>query len=250
MHNQYYFYFNERYSTDTDLKVIKRHSPPVAKKNYREINIEGRDGTLYEDLGTYNDIEISVDVNFKVNSQDEWEDKFRYLKLWLCGDIDVNNELSFSDDMSFFYKVKKVEIDNVERVLKRIGRFRIIFYCEAFKYSRSGQTKRNLTQTVINDYGLIAHPIYTITGSGTCTITCNGKSVSIDIPDYSDIFPSMETTGTVIIDSDLKIAYNTFGYVNSNVTGYFEDLYLQIGNNEFTWTDGFTIQIQQNKRIL
>ena len=67
MHNQYYFYFNERYSTDTDLKVIKRHSPPVPKRNYREINIEGRDGTLYEDLGTYNDIEISLDVNFKVN---------------------------------------------------------------------------------------------------------------------------------------------------------------------------------------
>ncbi|WRK55247.1 hypothetical protein SD457_10845 [Coprobacillaceae bacterium CR2/5/TPMF4] len=52
---------------------------PAPEKNYNTYDIPGRDGTLYEDLGTIDDIEIEVECNY-IASEHLWNEKWREIK--------------------------------------------------------------------------------------------------------------------------------------------------------------------------
>ena len=52
------FSFNREESESMDFSIVKRHIMPIPKKRYKEYEVSGRNGKVYEDLGTYEDIEI------------------------------------------------------------------------------------------------------------------------------------------------------------------------------------------------
>lgn len=236
MYNKFSFDWNNMNSYNMGISIIKRNNPPISKRRYKEIEIQGRDGLLYEDLETYEDIQIELSINFRVKKADEFEETFDEIKNWLL--FYEDNTLTFSDN-NYSYKVKKVEIENAERIMKVIGKFTLKFTCEAFKYQDLHTSNRTLTNRVNNPYKIIAHPIYEIIGNGTCIITCNGQYVSIDVSEKATI------------DTELKLCFNSSGdYINANMTGDWEDLYLQAGVNSFTWTSGFTIKVKRNLRTI
>ena len=236
MSNPFSFYWNGWDSYDMNISIIKRHNPPVPKRRYKETTIDGRDGTFYEDLKTYDDVPIELSINFKAKKADSFEETFDEIKTWLL--FYEDNSLTFSDN-DFYYKVKKVEIENIERVKKVIGKFTIKFTCEAFKFDNYNTGKRTLTTRFDNPYSLEAYPIYEIVGNGLCSITCNEEPVTIKV------------SGKAVIDTDLKLCFNSNGeYINANMTGEYEVLYLQSGVNSFSWTSGFTIYIKKNLRTI
>lgn len=234
----FYINFNNSSNTDFNLKVEHRPNVPTPQRDIRFTPIDGRySGSLTEDMGTYGDIEISID--FSGVYQDNFFDTLRQIKKWLIGNIN-DNSLSFSDDDGYFYKVKKVSIDkDIERKLKVLGRFSAVFVCEPYLYE-AGHVLSYTTstqKTIYND-GYVSEPIIKVYGTGNITITLNNKNIYLtNIVDY------------IILDSIAQIATKGTVRMDNNVLGDYP-LFLA-GNNTISWTGAVSkIEITPNWRYL
>ena len=229
--------YNNHDAEDYGLFVVKRPAipSPVRKVEYTEI--PGRSGSLTRDYGTYSNIEISVQFNFMSDDSDTWQASYRQAKKWLK---EIGNfELSFSDDPEYFYIVKNVTIDSTERTSLRIGNFAAKFTCDPYQYFYSGKKEITLPASLYNPDD-VAEPTYTITGTGVCTITRGGSAVILNVE------------SSMTLDCSRRMAYRTGSGEpqNTYVTGDYEDLFLQPGQNDFTITSGFACTIVPNWRSI
>ena len=229
MYKRYFIIYNEKTNLDVNLLVATRPSKPSPVMQYEEVKVPGGK-TLYREKG-YGDIDIPVSFNFV--SRNTWDKDFRIMKSWLLSK--VNNKLKFSDDLEVFYKVNKVTIDTPERVMRKIGRFTAIFTCEPYIYI--DENERELESVLYNDY-LITRPIYRIVGEGYLTLTINNKTIKANVGQE------------LIIDTDKGLCYRNGIVNNVALQGRYEDLFLQEGENTFSWTSGFKIYITPNWRCL
>ena len=227
--DKYFIIYNDKTNLDVNLLVVTRPSKPSPIMEYEEIKVPGGK-TLYREKG-YSDIEIPVSFNFKAKYS--WDDDFRIIKQWLLSK--VNNKLQFSDDLEVMYKVNKVTIDTPERILKKIGRFNVTFTCDPYVYI--DENERELSTLLYNSY-LMSKPIYRIIGDGYLTLTINNKVIKANIGQE------------LIIDTDKGLCYREGIVDNVALEGRYEDMYLQEGENTFSWTNGFKVYILPNLRCL
>lgn len=240
MRKNFFIIFNGKMNTEVGVSVVSRPAIPGAVRDYEEVNVDGRDGTLYEDLGTYSDINIKIQFNF-MESPDSWNERFRRIRSWLLVPQDSGQEskLVMSDDRAYFYKVKKVEITSSERSIKRIGRFEVTFTCEAFQYEEAGQQIVDAAADMIN-LGYTARPVWYLYGTGTAKLVVNGNTMIADV------------NQVLTIDTELGLTYNTFSgeMQNTAISGDYEDMYLQPGHNTIGCSDGFEVMLKPNWRFL
>lgn len=231
---KYFIIYNDKTNLDVNLLINTRPSKPSPVMRYEEIEVPGGE-TLYIEKG-YGDIEIPIAFNFASKNANEWNNEFRKIKKWLLSKTD--NKLIFSDDLEYFYRVKKVSIETPERVLKRIGRFTVVFTCEAYSYEVEGAKEIQISSSIYND-GIVAKPIYKVTGEGLLNIKVNGVDIKANVGQ------------NLTIDTNLALCYREDGTINNiALTGAYEDLYLQEGENAFEWTEGFDISVIPNWRCL
>ncbi|MDB1956019.1 phage tail family protein [Clostridium tertium] len=223
--SNYFIVYNDSTNLDVNLLVINRPSKPAPVMEYEEVKVPGGK-TLYREKG-YGDIEITVSFNFM--SKYSWDKDFRKIKQWLLSK--VNNKLKFSDDLEVFYRVNKVTIETPERVMKKVGRFNVTFICNHLTYIE--ENERELPQALYNDY-LVAKPIYRIVGEGYLTMNINNKTIKANVGQE------------LIIDTDKGLCYRKGIINNVALEGKYADMYLQEGNNTFSWTNGFKIYILPN----
>lgn len=223
--SNYFIVYNDSTNLDVNLLVINRPSKPAPVMEYEEVKVPGGK-TLYREKG-YGDIEITVSFNFM--SKYSWDKDFRKIKQWLLSK--VNNKLKFSDDLEVFYRVNKVTIETPERVMKKVGRFNVTFTCEPYVYI--DQCEIELGNLIYNNY-LLSKPIYRIVGEGYLTLNINNKLIKANIGQE------------LIIDTDKGLCYREGIVNNVALEGKYEDMYLQEGNNTFSWTNGFKIYILPN----
>ena len=229
--NNYYIIFNEKTNVDFNLKIPKRVSKPAPIMNFEEKPVRGGK-TLYVEKG-YSDIEIPVEFNFKTNTT--WDLDFRSIKKWLVNFKD--NKLIFSDDIEVFYRVNKVVISSSERLLKRTGKFIVIFTCDPYVYLSDGEYEIDIDDYIYNNY-LESRPIYRIVGEGFLTLAVNENAVKINVGQE------------VIINTELGLTYRDGIINNVSLDGNYEDLYLVEGDNNFKWSGDFEIYVIPNWRCL
>lgn len=200
-------------------------------KRYDETPVPGRVGDLVsEDTGMSN---IAITCVFSVLS-DLFTSSIWELKKWLSG----TGEITFSDDADMFYRVLKVNYGDIERDIRRYGRFNVSFTCEPGGFLKNGQLEYEKEQVLHNPYSECC-PIYRIAGNGTCALTVNGKTMKATVGQ------------NLTIDTDRKMAYRVDGSMNNTaVNGDYEDLYLQPGENTITITSGFALKAIPNWRCL
>lgn len=235
----YSLFFNELNSYyDLGLKIIKRPNFSIAQKDINIHEIEGRNGSLIEDLETYRDIEITVSFNFvdKTNINQ----KIRQIKHWLIGEI-KDKRLIFSDDSDVFYKVKYMKIDNIERTFKFLGRFNVVFVCNPFTYSKVGENTVIITNnntTIYNHGTYYSEPEFKIFGIGDITLSINNENVILkSIQDY------------IIVDTEMQEAYREGQSLNNKMYGEFPTL--KVGENNISWLGNVTkIEITPRWRFL
>lgn len=212
---------------------VRRPSVPAPEIRVDETEIPGMDGTLTEIDGTYENIVIPVEFNFLV-SPDQWMDAYRKAKRWLTG----TGELILGDDQEYYYKVLFCNITSTERTSRRLGNFEVEFTCFPYAFLVSGKNEYSVSEVEHNPY-MTSHPIYKITGSGSCDLTVNGNTMDITV------------NQDITIDTDRMIAYNSEMTNQSTlISGYYEDLYLQEGQNEISITSGFNLTVIPNWRTL
>lgn len=231
----FYFILDDETSLEKNIKVTKRPKLPAPQRDYREYEIKGRNGKLYRDLGTYKDIAIPIEMNY-VGSEEQWNTIWRNIKRWLLkGGI---RRLTFSDDFTHYYLVKKIELGDNERKIKESAEFTAIVICEAFSYLISGLNEFAYTNVLYNQYEE-TQPIYIIEGNGMCTLTVNGTECKCNVTD------------NLIIDDYLEIAYRRDGTnQNTAINADYEAIRLQQGSNVITITDGFNLKIIPNWRVI
>ena len=155
---------------------------------------------------------------------------------WLKG----TKTVSYSDMPDYFFKVKKVEIDDALRKYGIYGNLTAEFTCEPGIYLKSGEK----AQTVVSGAKLknphsVCSPLYKISGEGVLTLTVNGKKVTANVGQ------------NLTIDAELMMAYRQDGTIqNTALTGDYEELFLQPGDNTITFSSGFTVSIIPRWRIL
>ena len=212
---------------------VRRPSIPAPELRVTETTIPGRDGVLTETDGTYSPITIPIEFNF-MRGDRNWGNVFRQAKKWLRG----SGWLILSDDLLYQYKVYYCKIADTERTSRRIGTFTAEFVCDPYTYVRDGQKEYASDDVTDNPYS-VSHPTYILSGSGACTLTVNGKTMQATV------------NGKMTIDTELMIAYNADGVNQNNLlTGDYEDLYLQEGENTISATSGFTMSVIPNWRVL
>lgn len=228
----YYLTANNKTSKELKFSIIKRPSIPCPKKKYNKSTEDGVDGDYYEDTGFLEDIEITVSCNFVSNN---FNHDWRRIKRWINNIQDYT--LKFSDDKDYFYKFKTVEINEDERIIKRIGKFTLKFVCDPYSYLEEGLDEFELPEYLENDY-CISKPVFKVEGNGICTFIINGNITQFKVDEY------------LYIDSNGFI-YKEIGkylFTNALILNDFSDLFLIEGENTFSWSNGFTISMIPNYR--
>ena len=138
----------------------------------------------------------------------------------------------------YYYKVKHTTIGSSEREVKQVGEFETEFICEGHQYLASGTYEYEKQEVLYNPYS-VSHPTYLITGNGRCTLTVNGNEFAAEVGQ------------NVTINTDLMLAYRQDGrMMNTSVTGDYQELYLQEGDNTIEITEGFGLKVIPNWRCL
>lgn len=232
----FFFKYNGQMNTEYDVSVVKRPDIPSPKKKRSTVTIDGRDGDLYEEDGTYEDIDILVQMNFK-GEPDEWNEKLRRIRRWLINVTD--NKLIFSDDMDYFYKVKNVSISDTKRSKKRAGRFDVTFTCDPYTYLAEGESLVTDISNVIVNLWEISKPTYHIFGNGQMALNVNGKKVTMNVQQ------------ALTVDTQLRLCYGAGNFLkNTAISGDYENLFFYPGENTISFTDGFDVQIRPNWRSI
>ena len=227
--------FNNMLGSSIKVYPTKYPSIPAAIERISEVSIPGRDGVLKIRTGKYESTSIPIEFNY-IGKDELWNERWRQVKQWLSA---TDTELSFADDTEYYYKISRVVLDANERVSRKIGRFTATFITkDGLSYYKSGKNKMSIEEAKCNP-GIIAQPIYIITGEGLCKLTVNGKTMKVNV------------SRDIIINTELMISYHLDKTSqNIAVSGNYEELYLQEGNNEISITDGFECKIIPNWRCL
>lgn len=214
------------------VKVESRPDIPDGEDDIEEIEIPGLDGALHVNNGRKSPIEIAVDMGFR--EPGGWHARWEEVKKWLR---EPNGRLEFSDMPGMYYQVYYVRLSEAERTLRKYGKFTPTFVCYPYRYRLDGEMWFPAGQSVLYNAWEIAHPVYQILGEGMCTLTVNGKSMTANVGQ------------NLIVDTERRIAYRQDGeLMNTEVTGDYEDLYLQKGENIVTASSGFTVTVQPRWR--
>lgn len=229
----FYFTFNNRNNVTLGVEVVTRPAIPAPQLRGEYVQIAGRDGSLFETDGSYENIEIPVLLNY-FRPPNEWGNTYRQVKAWIRG----KGILRFSDDTDVFYKVKYCGVSDFARKTRYGANLEATFICDPYTYHDSGTAEMTPNEARFNPYDL-AKPIYKITGNGSATITVNGKTVTALVG------------GNLTIDTDLMISYRDNGVIETtSLEGDYDNLYLLPGENTITITNGFTLKVIPNFRSL
>ncbi|EGT3605421.1 phage tail protein [Clostridium perfringens] len=233
----FYFIFNNKKNTDLGIQVVKRPNIPIPERNIELKSLKGRDGSLTRDYKTYNDIKISVSLNF-ISGENDFINKGAEIADWLYNIND--NKLIFSDNDKFYYKVKKIECKDIERSLKVIGKFIVTFVCDPYKYYLENNDIEITNSTEVNSPMLVvdSEPIISISGSGNINLIINDKRIVLE-----------NVEENLIINSSILECYKEKENLNYKMSGEFP--ILKNGENTINIEGNIkSIKIKPNWRSL
>jgi predicted phage tail component-like protein len=222
--------------TDYGITILRRPANPLPKRDVIFSNVQGRDGSLTNDLGTYDNFTLKVECI--LTNQANYQAQFRAIRAWLAGGV---GELVFSDETDVKYKAIAANKIDFEQLYLNLGAFILMFECQPLKYAVSNTVIEKTSSPATFDSPTGVHdgiPSVKVTGSGAITFTLNGTTVSLAA------VSSYETVDSLLMD-----CYKDAVLKNSDMTGDFPMLIS--GTNNLTWTGTVTkIEITPNWRYV
>lgn len=195
-----FFVFGGVSSKSMCLTIEDKDILSGAEADVTEYEIPGRDGTVFESNGRYNNIEIAYETYLKVAEQEDLPRFTGELKRWLLSGPGEYRRLEDTYDPDH-YRIATVQGGlKIEQAGRRFTRQSILFSCKPFRYRKSGERKIKIGDglTLQNDTGFTARPKIEINmqGSGLVLIRVEGES-------GTPYATSIETTGAqrLILDS-------------------------------------------------
>lgn len=200
-----------------------------------EVQIAGREDSLQEFTGRYEDTLISCVMEFTCAKIEEFEYKEAKLRKWLKN----TKKLIFNDKEDRYFIVKSTKV-KTSRLYGLFGKVEVAFTCNPSIYLLDGDREIDLGTGIVlyNPYSM-SKPIYIVSGNGKCDLLVNNQSVSVSMAERT------------IIDTERMLTYQSDGTIrNTELSGDYESLYLQEGENTITASSEFAVQIIPKWRIL
>ena len=194
-------YFNGNRSLNLNLFLENYPSIPITNEEYEEVPIEGRNGKLIINKGTYPDKKIPF--TFTILSP-RIEIDFERVYEWL---IEIEDNRLIFGRRDRCYKVKKVIFGDIQKEFRSIGEFDVTFLCEPFLQDLDKTTHEITTSgfKINYDGNAPGDTLIKVYGSGNIQLTINGETMQINnVTDY------------VEIDSDLLQVRNQDGTSKDN----------------------------------
>jgi len=204
---------------------------PVSQRIINNIAVDGREGTLTNKRG-WEDLQIRMHTGLL---GENLHSRFRELLPKLLNAKNVY----FSGDPDVFYNLKHVRVDVLERRLQSLFEFAVTFVCSPFRYVRNvPPITLTASGAVVNTGTVFSLPKIVVFGTGTQTLTINGKPIILNI-----------LQGSLTVDSELKTCH--FGNVaqNNRMQGDFP--VFEVGSNSVSFGSGITrLEIEPRWRHL
>ena len=157
----------------------------------------------------------------------------------ICAHFKGSGWLIFSNEPDRKYKARVANQIEFSHVIRHFKRFVVEFEVQPFGYDIFEQTITKTAPFKLFNIGTFeSEPIITIFGNGNITLYVNNKSIYLK-----------EITDKIIIDSEMKNAYNNSVSLNYKMSGDFP--VLSLGENNISWVGNITkLEIQPNWRWL
>ena len=217
--------------TNLGLRITKPPVIPPTRRVVNTLDIDGREGSLTILRG--------------------WQDVSFELRVALLGDNHATRwrsmlptilnatTIHFSNDSGVFYQVKHITATPHERRLSGMSEYTLTFTCAPFRYMRNvAMVTRTASGTLANPGTVHSLPRITVFGTGTRTLTINGRAIVLNL-----------LQGNLTLDSALKICH--FGNVaqNNRMVGDFPRF--EVGSNTVTLGTGITrVEIEPRWRFM
>ena len=233
-----YIELNGKSSAEINGLLIQE-LPPISKPKMRtQIDtIDGRAGDIVTQLGF-----AAYDKTIEIG---------------LYGDFDLDDVISyfnssgqvvFSNEPDKYYNYQILDQIDFQRLI-RFRTAKVKMHVQPFKYSSVEGTKTftsftNNQITIKNNGNYFSKPIITITGTGTINLSLNSEQVLVI---------DMSNASSIVLDTANMEAYNPSdqSLLNRDVTGDYNNLYLNVGSNTISWTGTITeIDIENYSRWL
>ena len=215
--------------SDLGLRITQPPVIPISKRLVDSIAVDGREGSLTI-LRGWEDVRFNMKAALLGENQ---HSRFREILPIIL----YAKTVSFSDDSDVYYNVKHVQAGALERRLYSLYEFSLSFICSPFRYIRNvPPITLTSSGTVANIGTVYSLPKIVVFGTGSRTLTINGKHIVLNI-----------LQGNLTLDSELKTCY--FGNVsqNQNMQGDFP--VFEVGENNITLGSGITkIEIEPRWR--
>lgn len=216
-------YFNNNSNLDMNLYITDYPEIELNNEVYEEQEIEGKNGSVYIDLGYYKDRTLPFSFDLKGNNLEE---RMENVKSWLRNIND--NRLRFNSNKCRM--VKKILMNSFKQVAVNLAELEATFIVDPFLYDFEETTVTSTSKkfNVFNTGSYKADTIIKIYGTGSIQITCNDETMQID--DVSDY---------VLLDSKCKECVSSTGESKDwdTIGNYIK---LDPGDNTFELTGSIT----------
>lgn len=213
--------FNNICSEEIGIIVVEGPPEILAQEEYEEIEVEGRNGNLIVNKGTYKDIEkgfllTTIDLDLDI------EIIIEKIKKWLFEIKD--NKLLYAIDNKYNIVKKVIMEEDIKTSFEEYGDFKVKFLCEPFYYKLNEKPIILTTQgNVYNDGDFESEPCIKIYGTGDIQLTIGSTTVQIN-----------DVVDSVTLDSKLLLCLDADGNNKSiDMIGNFP--LLTQGNNAISW---------------
>lgn len=214
-----WFEFKGIRSTDMGIYLRAMPTRTIPGRNYKRQKVSGRDGTVRQGDGAYNDVTVKIECDVHD------ETRLPEILAWLSGD----GQLIFSDEPNLAYEASIEKEFTRSSVIPRFTaqRFTVTWTCEPFRAIVPPPSPIVITrngETFINPGTIYSLPAVKIAGSGNFMVT-----IGMETMFFTDI------TDGVIVDSALMEAFTYDGALtcNDNVSG--QPFRIRPGLNAVSW---------------
>jgi len=222
-------YFTFKGVESTPYLIVNRLPDIIKPKADVDVyEIEGRDGFLTHNKGTYRGYIKKVECSLKNLCHID------YITSWLDG----SGDLILSNEPEKIYKATVINQIDIGRISRIFYSFIVIFEVQPFKYINVQNVVLTEPGTIHNPGTCPSLPLIKVTGTGNVTLTINGVDIEL-----SDVSPE------IIIDSDLLDCYRGTTNLNNQMVGKFPSL--KVGENTISWTGNVTqVEIEPRWRYI
>lgn len=231
-----YYFVDQDGKKSSNFNIFFEEYPKIklGQQQYEKKTVPGK-GNVYYPTGTYSDTEIKMKVDVNVVGTDtERMTAYAAARRFLL----ACKTICFCDAPEYFYKIQYMDLGSVAQYADAAGDLEVSIICKPGAFLQGGVLEYAVNEVLQNPYSE-CHPEYKIIGEGVCELTVNGNMMKANVGQ------------NLIIDTDRMLTYRTDGTVqNAEVTGDYQKLYLQPGENAITITDGFDLRIVPNWRCI